>query len=150
MLGHGHGSTSAARTTCPICCRKVRELSSRCQEGRSFAEDARQLVDQYPHARSALDVGVDDEPVVAVSARPAGARSTSDARISFSRRASPADRRGGEEAGMASPLLDVCHTRYRETDALGPGRRIWLRWCARSSREQRPSVDGLRPAKEAA
>src|SRR5882672_9542478 len=92
------------RAASPICCRKVR-LSSRCQEGRSFAEDAPQLVDQYPHARNALDVGVDDEPDVAVSARPAGARSTSDARISFSRRASPADRRGGEGGwnGVAAP-----------------------------------------------
>jgi len=34
------------------------------EENRSFAEDARQLIDQRAHARSALYVGVDNEPDV--------------------------------------------------------------------------------------
>jgi len=54
------------------------------------------------------------------------------------------------EAGISSPLLDACHALYRETRALDSGTPIWLRWSAGSSREQRPSYDGLRPAKEAA
>jgi len=54
------------------------------------------------------------------------------------------------EAGISSPLLDACHASIVKPGPWVSGTPIWLRWSAGSSREQQPSYDGLRPAKEAA